>query len=378
MIQEKYCRGAMRGEKSKSNIVVDEDTTLTSRMKDYTGTIVDGKWEILRPAGKNYKNRMIWVFKCLNCGKEYIRIPANIPLCSCDCLHNPSRMKFSKSFFDWCIENNKREWLDLWDYDLNDRTPKEVGFGSDMKFYFKCENHIKEHHSEKYSLSTLTGRQIIGLRCSQCNSFAQSGINLVGDKFLDIYWDYEKNKNIDPWKISRGSGIKVYIKCPKGKHNSHLVTAKDADKFEYSCPECSSELKNSKLYYKTIDYINELGYTCLTEHACSLRPKSPMTGHYMPYDIEVPELKLIIEVMGEQHYSFKSLFIKMSAAKNGVSDVQAFNRRILYDELKRRHAIDNGYTYLELPYNLENNDRYKETIASTVSNIVKAQNSIKN
>lgn len=35
-----------------------------------------------------------------------------------------------KSFKDWCIENKKENFLELWDYDKNNITPNEVSYGS--------------------------------------------------------------------------------------------------------------------------------------------------------------------------------------------------------------------------------------------------------
>ena len=44
--------------------------------------------------------------------------------------------KFEKSFYEWCIENNHEDWLELWDYELNECSPKEVGYGSNKKYWF--------------------------------------------------------------------------------------------------------------------------------------------------------------------------------------------------------------------------------------------------
>ena len=33
------------------------------------------------------------------------------------------KSKNKKSFYDWCIENNRQDVLDRWDYELNDCSP---------------------------------------------------------------------------------------------------------------------------------------------------------------------------------------------------------------------------------------------------------------
>ena len=43
--------------------------------------------------------------------------------------------KNAKSFYNWCQENNKN-YYDYWDYDLNDKTPMEVGYSIKDKYYF--------------------------------------------------------------------------------------------------------------------------------------------------------------------------------------------------------------------------------------------------
>lgn len=197
----------MKGEKSKTNIVIKHDTIITSHMIDYTNKTFDNKWVAVRPVGRNYENRMLWEFECLNCHKKVTRSPCNINGCTCDCLKPHSRI-FIMSFYDWCKKNNHDDWINLWDYELNVIDIHEVGYSSDKKYWFKCNNNINTHHSELYRLSNLTQGRQNGINCSQCNSFAQWGIDIFGDNFLEKYWDYDKNK-VDPWKISRRSGSKI-------------------------------------------------------------------------------------------------------------------------------------------------------------------------
>ena len=117
-------------------------------------------------------------------------------------------------------------------------------------------------------------------------SFSQWGIDKYGEDFLDKYWNYNKNKEngIDPWKITYGSGKKVWLYCQeKDYHN-------DYDGYEISCsnfvngrrcPYCSGK----KLHYKDslayrypniakmiysderncIDYIDLYKYSCNTK-----------------------------------------------------------------------------------------------------------------
>lgn len=36
-------------------------------------------------------------------------------------------IKNKESLYDWCINNNKKDIVDRWDYTLNKKSPKEIG-----------------------------------------------------------------------------------------------------------------------------------------------------------------------------------------------------------------------------------------------------------
>ena len=71
-------------------------------------------------------------------------------------------------------------------------------------------------------------------------SFAQWGIDNIDNDFLDKYWDWEKNNelNINPWEINHSSGKKIYIKCQeKDYHGSYFKRAIDFVN-NTRCPYC--------------------------------------------------------------------------------------------------------------------------------------------
>ena len=86
----------------------------------------------------------------------------------------------------------------------------------------------------------------------------------------------------------------------------------------------------------------------------------------MPFDNEVPELKLIIEVHGSQHY--KELTGKCSWTGN-LAPEQYLRKRKLYDRYKRLIAHINKYEYLEIPYWEFDDDTYKQTILDKIESI---------
>jgi len=122
---------------------------------------------------------------------------------------------------------------------LNDCKPNEITHATEIYIYFKCPRKI--HKSEKIKISNIIGDSNTNIICKQCNSFAQWGIDNIGDNFLNDYWDYDKNININPWLISYGSSKKsIYIKCQdKDYHESYPTTSNNftGDK---RCPYCNS------------------------------------------------------------------------------------------------------------------------------------------
>ena len=143
--------------------------------------------------------------------------------------NNITTEKIKKTFYDWCIEHNRQDILDRWDYELNGCSPKDIGYGTGKKYWFKCLEH-SEHHSELKNINAFTssnGDKKGTMECKQCNSIAQYILDNFSDKKIEEVWDFEKN-TINPWDISCGSRKKVWIKCQeKDYHGSYELICKD-------------------------------------------------------------------------------------------------------------------------------------------------------
>ena len=90
--------------------------------------------------------------------------------------------KIKKSFYEWCVENNHEDYLELWDYELIDCSPKDVSWCSGKKYWFKCPKGI--HKSEQKYMPNLTTNKV-GLICKQCNSFGQWWIDTYEEDALE-------------------------------------------------------------------------------------------------------------------------------------------------------------------------------------------------
>lgn len=155
-----------------------------------------------------------------------------------------TKLKNGTSFEQWCIDNNRLDILDRWDYELNNCKPNEISYGTNKKYYFICPR--KLHESELKCIAWVTSRNK-GMECNKCNSFAQWGIDNLGENFLEKYWDYEKNININPWIITKKSNApKVWIKCQeKDYHDSYDISCANFT-FGWRCPYCQN--KHGKIH----------------------------------------------------------------------------------------------------------------------------------
>lgn len=142
-----------------------------------------------------------------------------------------------KSFQEWCVENNRQDVLDRWDYKLNSKSPLNITYSNNNKYYFKC--HKETHSSELKRVSDFTSGKEGSILCNQCNSIGQWGVDNLGIDFLEKYWDYEKN-NVNPYDINYGSKTpKIWIKCQeKDYHVSYDISCNSFSKGR-KCGLCS-------------------------------------------------------------------------------------------------------------------------------------------
>lgn len=351
-----------------------------------------------------------------------------------------SKNSFTKSFYDWCIDNNKQDILDRWNYELNSILPNKIGYASHNKCWFKCEFH-KNHDSELFWINNITCHKA-GIKCKQCNSIAQYLIDTYGDGAIDDYWDGNKNKE-NPWFVSRStakaywfkciekkyhgsyyitcnnfikgrrcpycshkgtklhtndslgvlypqildiwsdknkkspyeyfpmSNIKAWCKCMESEHNDYYRPISRSVICDFRCPECTRERDESFLQEKVRTYITEkYQYKLNHENKCSIVPKNPKSKRPMPYDNEIVDLNLIIEVHGVSHYRADN-FIHIKARKDNITPEQALHKRKLYDRYKRIVAKHSGYFYLEIPYWTEDDESYKVLIDNKIEEILK-------
>ena len=151
-----------------------------------------------------------------------------------------TKLKNGKSFYDWCIENNKHDVLDRWDYELNDCSPNDICYSTHNKYWFKCDMY-PQHKSELKNIHGFVGGYEGSMDCKQCNSIAQYILDNFPSKELYEVWDKERNENLDPWEISKGNNKKCWFICQeKDYHKSYKMSCANFSLQHQRCPYCSN------------------------------------------------------------------------------------------------------------------------------------------
>jgi hypothetical protein len=272
-----------------------------------------------------------------------------------------------ESFAQWGIDNICENFLEnYWDNDKNTINPFDIPHAWNNKVWIKCQE--KDYHGS-YEVSC--NNFVYNKRCTYCqhNYRKVHKFDSVGYLYPEVLELWSDKNILTPYDYSPYSNQKVFFKCDECLHDDFLKQIEWMVKSDFSCPQCSKLRRESYLQETTRIYIEKLGYTVNTEWDCSIVPHSPKTGKSMPFDNEVIDLKLIIEVHGEQHYNEKCCWHRLTAKRLSISQFEAFKLRKLHDRYKKAVAECNGYFYLEIPYWTENDESYKELIDNKINEI---------
>lgn len=237
-----------------------------------------------------------------------------------------------KSFQEWCKENNRKDWCDLWDYELNTINPTEVSYGSAKKFFFKCPKGI--HKSELKILNSITNQQ--AFRCNCCNSIAQYLIDKNGN--MDM-WSTENT--VDPYTTQKASNQKIKLICQDCGDTKEIV--------------CSQFVKRETLGCKCGDgqsYPNKFVSCLLSQLKLNYETEKIFTWNVNKrYDHYIEEYNCIIENHGIQHYEERA------------KRTRTLKEEQLNDIYKEETAIANGIKeYITLDCRYSTLDYIRESI----------------
>lgn len=148
------------------------------------------------------------------------------------------------SFQEWCIKNNYIDLLNEWNTDKNaDLSPDQITVKSGKNIWWKC-NHCKfEWETRLYNRTkpNPTG-------CPVCaNLYVFQGVNdlMTLKPNIGIDWNYSKNTDTNPCKVSINSKQRVWWKC-KDCNFEWQATINTRCKGQ-RCPNCLREERRSQI-----------------------------------------------------------------------------------------------------------------------------------
>lgn len=215
----------------------------------------------------------------------------------------------------------------------------------------KCESHSPKIINKKKSKD----------RIVESNNFSIDYPEIAEE------WNYDKNGKII-YSYSLHSKKKYWWKCNECGHEWE-TSLRNRLYFKTGCLRCSRNKTDSNIEKEVFSFLKSFGYTILREKDCTLYVVNPKTNRRMFYDNEIYELRLIIEVHGDQHYSPKNGIHRFEASRKGVTYEDAWKELKDRDDFKKEFCIDSGYNYLEISDKDIRSGKYKKIILDKITEI---------
>jgi len=184
--------------------------------------------ELLNIAWQNYQKfiKVDGKYYCSNCSRKLNGTRKMVE----------TKLLKSNSLEQWCNENNHQDYLDRFDYEMNKSIPSNINCNTHEKYWFKCPRGL--HKSQLRQINIYTKSTDSPMICDACNSFAQCGIDNLGEDFLEKYWS---SKNIiSAWDIACASPRKVWIRCKEKDYHEDYNISCAHFKDGHRCPYCSN------------------------------------------------------------------------------------------------------------------------------------------
>ena len=141
------------------------------------------------------------------------------------------------SFEQWCLDNDRNDLLNRWDFEKNEFSPSDISSKTERLVWFKCP--CKKHESELKRVDGLAYGKCQDIHCDKCDSFAQHIVDKYGEEYLNSIWS-DKNE-FSPWEISnKNAHNDIIFKCINNDDHEFKRTPSVYWKTS-SCPICEKE-----------------------------------------------------------------------------------------------------------------------------------------
>lgn len=193
----------------------------------------------------------------------------------------------------------------------------------------------------------------------------EKGIEYRSDAYLKK--KYQKTDTIIP------DYIRTLFEKDETKEVLYLEGEKTNSKIFYKCKRCNQEQCQTYDSLKAgrghnCEATKSSGEVIVEEYLKSLEIKfrmqretlkciNPKTKMVMPYDFEIPNKKVIIEVQGNQHSSYTPYF---------HGSMENYEYQLWKDAYKKQFAEEKGYKVIELWYSDFETGKYKSIINKAI------------
>lgn len=281
--------------------------------------------------------RIKYLLNCEKCTHEYWGRLSHITnpneQCGCPYCHTEALCKDINCQICFKLSFASYEKSKCWSIKNIDK-PHEIRKGSAQFYLFECDKCFHEFEMQPAKVTN----EKLNHWCPYCSNtylcekedckhcFNRSFASMFESK----YWSPTNNGLLTPRKVFKRSSKLIVLEC-NDCNIDYTIRPADIYFRSGSCPTCY--LKTEK---KVLLYVNDN-----IEHVIKRNIKfkwciNPNTNRYLPFDLVVEDLKLIIEVDGDQHFKYVSLF---------DNDIERNQNRDLF---KMKMALENGYSIIRI------------------------------
>lgn len=263
--------------------------------------------------GTFYREPMNFIYQHMGCKQ-------------CGIISRANKRRFTNDDF---IKKSKELFGDVYTYDKLNYT------GAQCFVTITCKKH-GDFTQKAYS-------HLKGHGCPKCGNFNKHLHKLNRqDKLIEKYRLIHDNKYDYSQVEYKGNHVKIKIICPKhgAFYQIPLLHAKGA-----GCPTCAGSYGEQIIY----TFLKNKGINFVYQK----RFEDCRNKLSLPFDFYIPEVNMIIEYHGQQHYVFTPFF--------HVSQ-KAFKLARHRDWLKRKYCKDNHIDYVVIPYNCDTISKLTEVL----------------
>lgn len=266
-------------------------------------------------------------------------------LCSCA---NKSKQKrgcpycsHQKVHLDSCLATLFPDLVKFWS-EKNGNTLFELLPYSRKKNWWLCE---QGHEYSLASSNRVDSYKNGNSGCPFCSGKKISSTNNLLYLFPEIAseWDYSKNIDITPDKITAKNGKSVWWICTKG-HSWIAKISNRTSTNKTGCPKCSESKRENE--------VREIFEKIFNSNFPKSRPAwllNPETNRHLELDGFNCDLNLAFEYDGEWHYI---------PVRRKFSNLSQLIKQKERDILKDYLCQEKGITLLRIPYNIKNLEQY--------------------